>query len=59
MTEGSNYLVGTSPEKILETVRIIFSGQGKQAKRPKYWDGLAGDRIIKAIAERVQKGENE
>jgi len=57
--DGSNYLVGTNPEKILEAVRIIFSGQGKQVKRPKYWDGLAGDRIIKAIVERVQKGDNE
>ncbi len=49
VTEGTNYLIGTDVKKIFETVSLILEGKGKAARIPKYWDGNAGDRIIKIL----------
>ena len=46
-----NYLVGTNTRKIFKTVSLILEGKGKDARIPKYWDGNAGDRIIKVLVE--------
>ena len=51
VTEGTNYLIGTDTKKISETVSLILGGKGKEARIPKYWDGNAGDRIIKILVE--------
>lgn len=51
---GSNYLIGTEPTKILETVQMILAGQGKKAEIPKYWDGKSGERIIATLFELMQ-----
>ena len=51
VTEGSNYLIGTNPEKILETVWQILDGKGKVSNIPKFWDGKAGNRIVSCILE--------
>jgi len=51
VTEGTNYLIGTDTKKIFETVSLILKGKGKDARIPKYWDGNAGDRIIKILVE--------
>lgn len=51
VTEGTNYLIGTDAGKILETASLILRGQGKEAMVPQYWDGNAGDRIIKILVE--------
>ncbi len=48
---GTNYLIGTDPDRIMETVTKIFSGQGKQGEIPPLWDGQAGARIIKTISK--------
>ena len=37
--------------KIFETVSLILEGKSKDARIPKYWDGNAGDRIIKVLVE--------
>ena len=47
--EGSNYLIGTSPEKIINTVRQILNGNKKEVRIPELWDGKAGERIISII----------
>lgn len=49
---GSNYLVGTNPEKIIESVNLILSGQGKPASTPELWDGRAGERIVRILTNR-------
>ena len=66
MTQGTNILVGTNKEKIIESAFLQLSGD-KQYKRnqlnkpnrpnklnnpnrPKLWDGQAGERIIKILA---------
>ena len=51
ITMGTNYLVGTDPKKILETVHEILSGNGKQGVIPPYWDGKAGPRILQHILD--------
>ncbi len=49
VTEGTNYLTGTNPHKLLTTVNAILAGQKKNSSIPQFWDGKAGDRIIEII----------
>lgn len=51
VTEGSNYLIGIQPERIIETVDMILSGNGKESIIPEFWDGKAGERIITTIVQ--------
>ena len=51
VTEGSNYLIGTNPEKIQATVELILSGKGKMGSIPELWDGKAGERIISILVD--------
>lgn len=46
---GTNYLIGTDPIRILETVTMILAGKGKQGQIPPLWDGKTGDRIIQEL----------
>lgn len=52
VTEGSNYLIGTEPDKIVKTAQDILTGHCKQAKIPKFWDGKAGIRIVDILIDR-------
>lgn len=49
VNEGTNYLIGTDPEKIQATVRSILAGNTKESTVPQFWDGRAGERIIEVI----------
>ena len=49
VTEGTTYLIGTDPEKILATARSIIAGDKKNSAIPQFWDGKAGKRIIDII----------
>lgn len=51
ISEGTNYLIGTDTRKIIDTVSQLLEGKGKKASIPKYWDGKAGERIIKILVE--------
>ncbi len=53
VTLGTNYLTGTDPAKILSTAGKILSGQGKNGEIPPYWDGKAGERIVKELVKRL------
>ena len=53
VTDGTNYLIGTNPQKIVETAEKILCGQGKKGSIPQLWDGKAGERIIAKV---IQKG---
>jgi UDP-N-acetylglucosamine 2-epimerase (non-hydrolysing) len=50
---GTNYLVGTNPEKILETVFTILDGRGKKGEVPPLWDGNAGRRIVEILIKKL------
>lgn len=52
---GSNYLIGTDPKQILETVAMILDGKGKKFQIPPYWDGKAGHRIIDVIVKKIMQ----
>ncbi len=47
--EGSNILVGRSPEAILVEAQRICLGAGKRGVRPKLWDGKSAKRIIEQL----------
>ena len=49
--EGTNTVVGNSPEKIIQAGLEVLE-KGTQRKRiPKFWDGKAADRIVKTIVK--------
>ena len=53
VTVGTNYLIGTEPPRILETVKNILQGKGKIGTIPALWDGKAGERIVKMLLSAV------
>lgn len=46
---GTNYLVGTRPEAILEAAGEILAGKGKKGAVPPLWDGRAAERIARIL----------
>jgi UDP-N-acetylglucosamine 2-epimerase (non-hydrolysing) len=53
VTMGTNYLVGTNRDKIVETAFLILNGKGKKGKVPPLWDGKAGQRIVETLVNRI------
>lgn len=51
--EGSNVLVGTNPQRIVEEARKILRGEGKLGRRPYLWDGKAAERIVDVLAAQL------
>jgi len=49
--QGTNTLVGTSPERIVSEAVRILSGQGKSGTRPALWDGASAARIVDKLRE--------
>jgi UDP-N-acetylglucosamine 2-epimerase (non-hydrolysing) len=46
VSEGTNVLAGTDPTVIVEEVRKVLRGEGKQGRVPDLWDGQAAYRIV-------------
>jgi UDP-N-acetylglucosamine 2-epimerase (non-hydrolysing) len=46
---GTNELVGTNPEKIIESTERILAGQHKVGSIPQYWDGKTALRVAKVL----------
>jgi UDP-N-acetylglucosamine 2-epimerase (non-hydrolysing) len=53
VTEGTNTVVGVDPQRIVAEARAILDGNGKQGRRPEFWDGHAAARILEVLAEVV------
>jgi len=54
ITEGTNTLVGTDPEVILDHIKKHLQNgvaENKDLPKPLYWDGNTAKRIVKAIKE--------
>jgi len=49
MEVGSNTLVGTSREGIIEAFKRFQAGEVKEGRVPDLWDGRAAERIVKAL----------
>lgn len=46
ISEGTNQLVGVSPERITAAAWRILERKVKNGRRPEMWDGKAAERII-------------
>ena len=53
ITMGTNYLVGTNPDRILQTALDVIAGNKKKCFIPPLWDGQAGARIIDIITRQT------
>ena len=62
ITQGTNTLVGTSPELIRQRVAEILGGASKAGRQPEKWDGKAAERIVRdlvALLEFTQESSLE
>ncbi len=48
---GTNELIGTDPANLAPALARLFAGQWKQGTIPEKWDGRAGERIVKILAD--------
>ncbi len=49
--QGTNYLVGNDPRRLLEAASDILDGKPKPYTTPKFWDGRAAERIISVLLD--------
>ena len=49
ITDGTNQLVGTDPEKVVPAAREILAGRGKKGRLPELWDGRAALRVAEHL----------
>lgn len=59
ITQGTNRLVGTSGDAIIQECRSALNGQGGPKQRPDKWDGRAAERIVSALCEIAKKGAGQ
>jgi UDP-N-acetylglucosamine 2-epimerase (non-hydrolysing) len=56
VTEGTNTVVGTDVPRMLQAAAAILDGERKESRRPRLWDGHAGERIVAVLAEELGAG---
>ncbi len=56
VTEGTNKIVGLDPEGIRREVNRLLTGNIKEGRIPKLWDGRAAERIVRILCEHFQTG---
>ena len=49
LTQGTNSLIGTDPERMVTEVEHILGGDIPQGNIPEFWDGKAAQRIVKVL----------
>lgn len=54
VTQGTNILAGTSTSKIVSAAQKKLR-EPVRSKRPKFWDGKAGERIVKVLTKSLQQ----
>ena len=52
---GTNELLGTNPNNIAPAMKKLFSGNWKDGKTPKFWDGRTSTRIVQILSDLLQK----
>ncbi|NVL90272.1 MAG: UDP-N-acetylglucosamine 2-epimerase (non-hydrolyzing) [Desulfobacterales bacterium] len=50
---GSNRIVGTETEKIIEACKQVTNGHSRNFQIPPLWDGHAAERIVKILLDRL------
>lgn len=53
ITQGTNQLVGTDRERIVQSGKEALQGQGKAGQIPKFWDGKTSARIVDVLLETI------
>jgi UDP-N-acetylglucosamine 2-epimerase (non-hydrolysing) len=53
ISEGSNELVGTDPDRIRAAAERILSGKWKTPRVPEFWDGKAAERIVAILTANI------
>ena len=49
VTQGTNTMVGSDPQRIVAEALAILDGKGKAGRVPELWDGRAAGRIVKVL----------
>ena len=49
VTQGTNRIVGTEPERIAAAWTEIRRGEWPRGRRPELWDGRSAERIVKVL----------
>lgn len=52
VTAGTNEVVGTNPDRLLNAVEGILNGETKRGRIPDLWDGAAAERILRVLDEK-------
>lgn len=53
VSEGTNIVVGNSPDRILAEAKKILDGNVKEGKKPELWDGHASERIVEVLRQKI------
>ena len=53
VTEGTNVITGTDPDKVRNEAEKILDGNGKKGVIPEYWDGNTAERITSILLEKL------
>jgi UDP-N-acetylglucosamine 2-epimerase (non-hydrolysing) len=49
VVEGTNRLVGSDPQRIVEEAQRVLAGHGRKGRTPALWDGRAAERIVSIL----------
>ena len=49
VTQGTNIVIGSKAEAIVEESQKILIGEVKKGRRPDLWDGKAAERIVEVL----------
>ena len=59
ISQGTNTLVGTKKEKIVQEAEKILNGKTQKSRIPELWDGNAAERIIEILAYGVDREKSK
>ena len=51
VAQGTNVIVGSAPDRIVEESTSILRGNAKSGRRPDLWDGKAAQRIVEILGK--------
>lgn len=55
VTAGTNTVVGSDPQRIIDECSLIMNEGGKKGNIPDYWDGQAARRIVDILSKNVEE----